>query len=183
MSKPGTIAFPVLLVLGAITGYFAYDLMVVKATPVEGNYDNSPYRKEITQSPSADSGSKPAMDADKSKSALPQEEKPIGVESDFAKVVTIAIPTGASVQGNTYYEPDSVTVPADALITWVNNDSTLHTATSGTGFDDENFGQLFDSSLIGPGKEFSIPASELGSGKHAYFCSAHPFMTGTVTVE
>lgn len=181
MRKPGVIAFPVLLFLGAVTGYLAYDLMVVKSTPVEGVYDNSPYRKEITESapPQED---EVAIDTE---SSPPQEEEqPIDVgKSEFTNVVTIAILKGASASGNPDYDPDAATVSADSLITWVNNDSTLHTVTSGTGFDDESYGQLFDSKILASGREFSIPASELGPGEHTYFCTAHPFMVGTVTVE
>lgn len=167
MAKPGVIAFPVLLVLGAITGYIAYNMLIVDATPKPGNFDNSPYYKELSES-SATNNDTPAKDVD---------------ESSFAKVVTINILEGAVNQGNPDYDPDSAVVPVDALITWINKDSAFHSATSGTGFDDANYGKLFDSGLLDSGKEFSVPASKLGSGEHTYFCSVHPYMVGTVTVE
>jgi plastocyanin len=164
MAKPGTIAFPVLLVLGAITGYLSYDWMVVQATPKLGVFDNSPYYKPLSQDAEA------------------QEEEEVQVnESDFDNIMTISIPSGASIQGATYYDPGDATVPEDALIKWVNDDNVPHTATSGTSASDS--GQVFDSSFLDAGAEYSVPASELGSGEHAYFCTVHPYMTGTVTVQ
>jgi plastocyanin len=166
MAKPGTIAFPVLLVLGAITGYLAYDWMVVQATPKLGVFDNSPYYKPLSQDAQA------------------QEEEEVQVnESDFEDIVTISIPSGASIQGSTSYDPGDETVPQDALIKWVNDDNVPHTATSGSSMSDPDFGQAFDTGFLDAGKEYSVPASELGAGEHAYFCTVHPYMTGTVTVQ
>jgi plastocyanin len=167
MAKPGIIAFPVLLVLGAITGYLAYDWMVVQATPKAGVPDNSPYYKPLSQDAAAQEET-PAVQVD---------------ESDFQDVVTISIPAGSSIQGATYYDPASATVAQDALIKWVNDDNVPHTATSGAGMSDADFGQLFDSSFLAAGEEYSIPASELGAGEHQYFCTVHPYMTATVTVQ
>lgn len=167
MAKPGVIAFPVLLALGAITGYLAYDWMVVGATPQVGVFDNSPYYKPLSQDATAE-----------------EEEEQVQVnESDFENVVTISILAGAAVQGAPDYDPDSAEVPQDALIKWVNDDNVPHTATSGASMSDADFGQLFDSSFLDAGAEYSVPASELGAGEHVYFCTVHPYMTGTVTVQ
>lgn len=166
MAKPGVIALPVLLVLGAITGYLTYDLLVIKAVPKVGNFDDSPYYKPLSQEATA------------------QEETEVQVnESDYENVVTISILAGASLQGADDYDPDSATVPQDALIKWVNDDTVPHTATSGTSMSEPDFGQLFDSKFLNEGQEYSIPASELGAGEHAYFCTVHPYMTATVTVQ
>ena len=54
-------------------------------------------------------------------------------ESQYSDIVTINILEGSVVQGNPDYDPDAPTAGSDALITWVNNDNTLHTATSGSG--------------------------------------------------
>lgn len=164
MGRPGVIAFPVLLVLGAITGYLAYDWMVVKATPLEGIYDNSPYRKELAQEPEKENTASAATESESS-------------------MVTITILKGSSAQGSPDYDPDSSTVPLEATIRWVNDDSTLHSATSGTGFSDEDYGSLFDTKFLAPGKEYSIAASDIGTGEYTYFCQAHPYMVGTLTIE
>ncbi len=168
MAKPGVIAFPVLLVLGAITGYLTYDFLVVQAAPKVGNFDDSPYYKPISQAATAQEEEKPAVEVK---------------ESDYENVVTISILSGAAVQGNPDYDPDAATVPQDALIKWVNDDNVPHTATSGAGPSDAEFGKLFDSSFLDTGAEYSIPASELGAGEHAYYCTVHPYMTATVTVQ
>lgn len=170
MVRPGAIAFPVLLALGAITGFITYDLMLVKSTPVEGDFTGSPYYKPISESSASGSNS--------NNSASEPVDK-----SQFADVVTISIPSGAAVQGNPDYDPDAATVASDALITWVNDDTAPHSATSGSGFDDADYGSLFDSGLLEQGQEFSVPAADLGAGEYQYFCIVHPYMVGTVTVQ
>jgi plastocyanin len=167
MARPGVIAIPVLLVLGAITGYLSYNLMYVQSTPVEGDYSKSAYYKPLSE---ASISTKPA--------AAAQVDK-----SQFKNVVTISILKGASVQGSPSYDPNPASAASDALITWVNNDSVPHTATSGKNAEDKNSGSLFDSSILEPGKDYSVPASKLGAGDHPYYCQVHPYMSGTVTVK
>jgi plastocyanin len=162
MGKPGIIAFPVLLALGAITGYLTYTNFMA-AIPQEGFVD-SPYRQELA--PAEASKNQKVVD-----------------ESKFSKVVTIRILQGAVTQGSPDYEPDAATASSDALITWINDDATLHTATSGTGTSDPESGKLFDSKFLPPDGKYSIPAADIGAGDHAYYCTVHPYMTATITVE
>lgn len=168
MAKPGVIAIPVLLILGAITGYLAYDLFIVQQTPIPGDFSKSPYYKPLSESSAASADNATAKEVDKSK---------------FTNVVTISILQGAAVQGSPDYDADPATAPSDSLVTWVNHDSAPHSATSGAGFDDADYGSLFDSGMLEPGKEYSVAASELGAGEHPYFCIVHPYMKGTVTVK
>ncbi|MEW6603959.1 MAG: hypothetical protein AB1351_04635 [Thermoproteota archaeon] len=165
MARPGTIAFPVLLALGAITGYLTYTYFYA-AIPQEGFVD-SPYRKDL---PAAEA----AEDAD--------TEEAVD-ESEFSKVVTIKILQGAVTQGSPDYDPDAAIASSDALITWVNEDTTLHTATSGTGPNDPESAALFDTGYLGPNVDYSVPAADIGAGEHAYYCALHPYMTGTITIE
>jgi plastocyanin len=162
MGKPGVIAFPILLALGAITGYLTYTWFTA-ATPQEGFVD-SPFRKELA----------PA-EATKEQQAVD--------ESKFSNVVTIRILEGASTQGNPDYDPDAAVASSDSLITWVNEDSIPHTATSGTGQGDSESGKLFDSGIMTQGQEYSLPASELGAGEHTYYCTVHPYMISTIAVQ
>lgn len=171
MARPGTIALPVLLVLGAITGYLSYNWMVVQAVPKAGNFSDSPYYKPLS----------PAS-AQQQQNSTATASAPVD-ESKFSNIVKISILTGASVQGSKSYDPDSSTVPKDALVKWTNDDTAIHTATSGKSASDADYGKLFDSGFINPGKSFSVPAEKLGTGAHSYFCQVHPFMTGTVTVQ
>ena len=163
MGKPGIIAFPVLLAIGAITGYLTYTYFTA-AIPQEGFVD-SPYRQELT----------PAE-------ASKNQDKVVD-GSQFSKVVTIKILQGSVTQGNPDYEPDAATASSDALITWVNDDATLHTATSGTGTSDPESGKLFDSKFLQPGGKYSVPAADIGKGEHQYYCTVHPYMTSTISVE
>lgn len=166
MARPGIIAFPVILVLGGITGYLTYDSFTT-ATPDAGVME-SPYWKPISANSTSQTGNAGNNTVD---------------ESQFTNVVTINILAGSATQGNPDYDPDAATAGSDALIKWVNDDSTLHSATSGTGPSDAESGMVFDSGFLNAGDDFSIPASEVGAGEHAYYCTVHPYMTSKITVE
>ena len=164
MGKPGIIAFPVILALGAITGYITYTSFT-DATPDYGVID-SPYRKDLA-----------AADPGETNSSTPVDE------SQFTNVVTINILEGSSIQGSPDFDPDAATAASDALVKWVNQDALPHTATSGKDGSDPESGQLFDSGFLNKGQEFSIPASEIGAGEHVYYCQVHPYMTSQITVQ
>jgi plastocyanin len=164
MARPGIIAFPVILVLGGITGYLTYDWFT-QATPDPGIVE-SPYWKPLSASANqTETGGNKTVD-----------------ESKFTKVVTINILEGSSTQGNPDYDPDAATASSDSLITWVNLDQILHTATSGTLGDAES-GELFDSGYLNKGGKYSIPAADIGAGEHVYYCQVHPYMTSKITIQ
>ncbi len=72
------------------------------------------------------------------------------------------------------YKPASLTVAKGSMVEFTNEDSSNHTATSqSTG--------AFDTGTIGQGQ--SKPVTLEKAGTFAYFCSFHPFMKGTITVE
>jgi plastocyanin len=164
VGRPGIIAFPVILVLGAITGYLTYTYFT-DATPDPGVID-SPYRKELSAASVNDTNSTPGGgNVD---------------ESKFTKVVTIKILEGASVQGNPNYDPDKATASSDALVTWINGDTAVHSATSGS---PEKSGELFDSGFMQPGDKYSVPAAKIGKGEYDYYCQVHPYMMAKITIE
>ena len=70
------------------------------------------------------------------------------------------------------YGGSPIRVPPGTIVRWVNSDPVAHTATSDAG--------AWDSGLIGPGETWEREFSE--PGRHAYHCTPHPFMTGTVVV-
>lgn len=166
MARPGIIAFPVILVLGGITGYLTYDSFT-KATPDVGIVD-SPYWKPLsaTSGNQTDTGGNKTVD-----------------ESKFTEVVTINILEGSAVQGSPDYDPDAATASSEALITWINNDETLHSATSGSGPSDAESGKLFDSGFLNKGDKYSIPAADVGAGEHEYYCQIHPYMISKITIQ
>jgi plastocyanin len=96
----------------------------------------------------------------------------------------ISILEGSSVQGNPDYEPDAAQVPLNTEVVWENADSVPHTATSGSGPEDANSGQIFDTGIVNNG-ESSAPIELAGAAEGdeiAYYCQVHPYMTSSLTV-
>ncbi|HYZ94730.1 MAG TPA: cupredoxin domain-containing protein [Nitrososphaeraceae archaeon] len=100
-----------------------------------------------------------------------------------AASATLTIPNGASVQGNPAYEPNPLTVKVGDIIAVENKDIAPHTVTNGKDATDPTMGKLFDTSIINAGDSAEIVAADLDPGEYAYFCSVHPYMTGTLTVQ
>lgn len=94
----------------------------------------------------------------------------------------VVIPMSASRPGcdktNWCYTPPEITVDAGKTVVWLNDDSGLHTVTSG--YYDKSDG-VFDSGHIDPEKTFSYTFEKAGS--FHYFCNLHPWMEGTVIVK
>jgi cytochrome c oxidase subunit II len=108
---------------------------------------------------------------------------PAATTTAAAAAATLTIPNGASVQGNPAYEPNPLTVKVGDTIAVENKDTTPHTVTNGKDATDPTMGKLFDTSIINAGDSGEIVASDLDPGEYPYFCSVHPYMTGTLTVQ
>jgi plastocyanin len=77
------------------------------------------------------------------------------------------------------FQPKQITVSVGGTVTWVQEDNTVHTITSGTPNDQTG---LFDNKEFAQGEEFSFSFERAGT--YPYFCRNHPEgMRGTVTVE
>jgi plastocyanin len=96
---------------------------------------------------------------------------------------TINILEGSSVQGSPDYEPEELTASAGAEVTVVNQDTLPHTVTSGTGPQDPESAQLFDTSLINGGESATLSLAQVNPGQYNYYCMVHPYMTGKVVVQ
>jgi plastocyanin len=96
---------------------------------------------------------------------------------------TINILEGSSIQGSPDYDPDELTVSAGAEVSVVNQDTLPHTVTSGTGPQDPNSAQLFDTSLINGGESATLSLAQVTAGQYDYYCMVHPYMTGKITVQ
>jgi glucose/arabinose dehydrogenase len=70
------------------------------------------------------------------------------------------------------FQPASITVPAGAIVTWINRDPVVHTVTADNG--------SFDSGNIGSVEEFERTFSEPGT--YRYHCTPHPSMIGEIVV-
>jgi len=74
--------------------------------------------------------------------------------------------------------PSELTVSVGETVTWDNDSSVIHTVTSGSFEDGPD--SVFDSSIVMSGDTFTHTFTE--TGQYEYFCSIHPWMTGTVIV-
>jgi plastocyanin len=174
--KTDKIAFYSLIGLAALTGIITYYAFGA-ATPTPGIVD-SIYRQDLPPPPQATTADAATAGGGGAGGAA---EEPID-ESAFANKVEVKILAGSATQGNPDYEPDASTATSDALVTWVNEDTVPHTATSGSGPQDPESAQLFDTGIIMAGATASVPAEKIGAGEHPYYCTVHPFMLGTITV-
>ena len=83
---------------------------------------------------------------------------------------TTAMSSTVSI-GDFTFEPADLHVPVGATVTWTNDHTQPHTATSAGNF---------DTGAIQPGESKTVTFDEAGT--YSYICSFHPFMTATVTV-
>ena len=96
---------------------------------------------------------------------------------------TINILEGSSIQGSPDYDPEELTASAGAEVTVVNQDTLPHTVTSGTGPQDPESAQLFDTSLINGGESATLSLAQVAAGQYNYYCMVHPYMTGKLVVQ
>jgi len=75
------------------------------------------------------------------------------------------------------FTPDNVTISANGIVMWTNNETSVHTVASGTTPTPDD---IFDSGNLGTGA--TVCVRFLGIGTAQYFCAIHPTMTGSVTV-
>jgi plastocyanin len=74
---------------------------------------------------------------------------------------------------NFSFEPQTLTVPVGATVTWTNRDDIPHTVVSTDG--------VFKSKVQDTDEKFSYTFTKAGT--YPYFCSVHPKMTGKVVVQ
>ncbi|HEX5975914.1 MAG TPA: cupredoxin domain-containing protein [Nitrososphaeraceae archaeon] len=98
--------------------------------------------------------------------------------------VTLTILEGSSIQGNPDYEPDELKVKKGDTILVENADPTMpHTVTNGESASDPNSAKLFDTSIIMGGESAELDTSNVDAGTHPFYCTVHPYMTGSLIVE
>ena len=101
--------------------------------------------------------------------------------SNTAAASTISIAKGSQNADNSqFYVPTDVKVKAGETLTWKNEDTAIHTATSGK---DATPDGKFDTSLISPAQSSKPQTMPNEPGEYSYFCTLHPWMTGTVIVS
>jgi len=76
------------------------------------------------------------------------------------------------------FSPKTQSIKTGDTVTWMNNDITEHTSTSGAAGTPNG---IWDSGLLSPGQSFSFTFASAGT--FPFFCEVHTFMTGTITVQ
>lgn len=76
------------------------------------------------------------------------------------------------------FTPTPVTISVNGIVKWTNNGSSIHTVTSGSTPTSDG---KFNSGNLATGSTVCVIFQSAGS--YPYFCSPHPFMTGSVTVQ
>jgi plastocyanin len=94
--------------------------------------------------------------------------------------VTVIMPEGAGIQqeGQIYYDPEVLQISVGTPVLWLNEDSAMHTVTSGNPQEGPN--GVFDSDLMAAGDSFEFTFTS--QGKEDYYCIVHPWMVGSVEV-
>jgi plastocyanin len=95
-------------------------------------------------------------------------------------VKDVSIVPNAAIMGDKAYSPNPVDVKVGGGVTWSNDDSTIHTVTSGA-VGSEDSGSVFDSGILSPGATFDFVF--VNAGGYDYYCTLHPQMVGTVSVS
>ena len=94
---------------------------------------------------------------------------------------TVSMAKGSQSASNPeFYVPTDTAVKAGETVTWRNDDTAIHTATSGK---DATPDGRFDTSLVSPGHSSKPITMPNEPGQYPYFCTLHPWMEGTITVS
>jgi plastocyanin len=94
---------------------------------------------------------------------------------------TVSMAQGSQSPNNPeFYVPTKITVKPGQTVTWKNDDTAIHTATSGQDVTPDG---KFDTGFVSPGQSSKPIAMPTQPGEYPYFCTLHPWMIGTVTVE
>ena len=104
------------------------------------------------------------------------------VQNDFIIPPDVVIPIKVSRPGcdidDICYIPSNIVVEKGKSVTWLNEDSSFHSVTSG--FYPEPSG-LFDSGHLDPYQSYTLSFDEIGT--YDYFCTLHPWMFAQVIVK
>jgi len=112
---------------------------------------------------------------------IPQQvevEEPTEEITSTGPIFAISILEESATEGNPDYDPDVAVVTQGHIVEWTNVDSVAHTVTSSV-----DFGETFDSSLMGAGEVFTLDTSKLEAGDYEYLCIVHPWMVATLIIE
>lgn len=97
-------------------------------------------------------------------------------------VVTILDGTSQQSSGLKFY-PETLPFRGDDTITWKNEDSVVHSITSGISTHPEYSGVFFKTGKIQPGQSGTVKIDVKENFAFYYFCEMHPWLSGKLVVE
>lgn len=113
--------------------------------------------------------------------ALGQVIPPLNADPTTFATFVVRIPPGAAANDTIHFYPQEINIPSETMIAWVNGDPAVkHTVTSGLP-EDAASGDAFNSGVLSYPSFFQYRFDE--AGEFPYYCSIHPFLTGTVRVS
>lgn len=98
-----------------------------------------------------------------------------------ASGMTVSIVIDAAIMGDKAFQPNPLAIKVGDNVTWINDDTVMHTVTSGSGPNDPNEGKQFNSGLLAEGQ--AVIHTFKKAGEFNYFCQIHPNMVGKVIVK
>ena len=133
-----------------------------------------------TQQPSADTTTTAGTSENATTAATSEEGS---TQQEAAAGVTLTILEGSSIQGNPDFEPDELTVKKGDTLLVDNVDTMPHSVTNGESASDPNSAKIFDTGIIMGGESAELDTSNIDAGTHPFYCTVHPYMTGSLIVE
>jgi plastocyanin len=106
---------------------------------------------------------------------------PSVVAQEGMQSVNVSIVKDAALKGDKAYQPNPVNVTVGQELVWTNNDTQIHTVTSGAGPSDPQSGDVFNSGIMSPKATFGYIFNQ--TGEVPYYCTLHPQMIGTVIIS
>jgi plastocyanin len=110
-----------------------------------------------------------------------------GISAARAGEITVVMPLGSS-KGSIQtgydpgYDPYAIAVSPGDKVIWDNQDTVVHSATSGNPLTVRPDGK-FDTGLVGANQKSKPITMSTQPGEYRYFCTVHPFLSGTVVVQ
>jgi len=104
----------------------------------------------------------------------------MGLAFVYAQGASVTIQPNSATLGDKAYVPNPAEVKVGESVTWTNDDSQIHTATSGA-VGAEDSGSVFDSGILSPKATFDFTFDT--AGEYDYYCTLHPQMFGKVVVS
>ena len=108
----------------------------------------------------------------------PVVEEVVEPEPVVVSALIISMLEGSETEGAPDYSPEPAVVEQGTVISWVNEDSVSHTATSS-----EDFGEAFDTGLLSASETYQFDTTDLTPGEYDYFCLVHTWMTSSLVIE